>query len=553
MRTSLLVVVSAASLLACDGRNKRDTGGTVVITTSADAGTLIPVLVDDIQGKQVVDQVFDRLAVLGTGLNTVGDDGFTPQLARSWDWAADSLSIVFHLDPDARWHDGVPVRASDVRFTHQLYRDPAVASPHAALVANIDSITVPDSVTAVAWFAQRTPEQFFEATYQMLIHPEHLLKDAPRNALATSAFARSPIGSGRFRFARWDPSATIEIVADTNNYRSRAKLDRVIWSVAPDPTAAVTRLLAGEADFYEALRREQLPEVEKNATLRAMRFSQLVYSFVGFNFRDPLDPTRPHPLFAQRELRRALTRAVDRNKLVKSVFDTMAYTAVGPYTRGLSTADTTIPQILYDTVAARKTLDSLGWRDDNDDGVRERNGKPLRFTLLVPSSSSFRVRIALLLQEELRRVGVDMKVEPLEFNTWSERQDGGRYDATFGAWTMDPSPSGIRQTFTTAGAAPGGLNYGKYRNPAFDAVVDSALRTMKPDEARKAFRRAYETIVQDAPAIFMYELPGLAGAHRRLQMTGMRADAWWAGLSDWTIAADQRIARDGIGLQTTMK
>jgi peptide/nickel transport system substrate-binding protein len=554
MRASLLCAATLLVLAGCD-RFGRDAGagGTVVITTSADAGTLIPVLVDDIQGKQVIDQVFDRLAQIGEDINTVGDDGFVPQLARRWEWGEDSLSIVFHLDPDARWHDGAPVRASDVRFTHQLYRDPAVASPHAAVVANVDSITIRDSATVVAWFAQRTPEQFFEVTYQLMIHPEHLLRDVPRDALATSPFARNPIGSGRFRFVAWQPGASIEVMADTANYRGRAKLDRVIWSIAPDPTAAVTKLLAGEADFYEALRREQLPEVQKHPDLRALRFAQLAYAFVGFNLRDPLQPNRPHPLFADRELRRALARSVDRARVVRSVFDTLAFVGVGPYTRGLSTADTSIAQLPYDTVGAKKSLDSLGWRDDNEDGVRERNGRPLRFTLLVPVSSSFRVRMALLLQEELRRVGVDMKLEQLEFNTWSERQDAGRYDATFGAWTMDPSPAGIRQTFTSAGAAPGGLNYGKYVSAGFDAAVDSALTSMDPEDSRASFRRAYETIIQDAPALFMYELPGLAGAHRRLQITGMRPDAWWGGLADWTIAADQRIARDGIGLRTVMK
>src|SRR5690349_8724436 len=144
MRTSLLSLAAALLVLGCSGDrdapDDNDTGGTLIVASAADAGTLLPPLVDDVQGKQVVDQVFDGLAAIGTKINTVGDEGFTPRLAERWDWAADSLSIAFHLNPKARWHDGVPVRASDVRFTHQVYTDPAVASPHAAVVANIDSI-----------------------------------------------------------------------------------------------------------------------------------------------------------------------------------------------------------------------------------------------------------------------------------------------------------------------------------------------------------------------------------------------------------------------------
>jgi peptide/nickel transport system substrate-binding protein len=97
------------------------------------------------------------------------------------------------------------------------------------------------------------------------------------------------------------------------------------------------------------------------------------------------------------------------------------------------------------------------------------------------------------------------------------------------------------------------LNYVEYRSPVFDAYVDSAMAEMDPDRSRALFGRAYDTIVQDAPAMFLYEFQGLAGAHRRLAITGMRADAWWAGLADWSIPPDQRIDRDRIGLRTAPK
>ena len=545
MRISL-ALAAALVLLGCDDRDTPSdgdapAGGTLVIASVAEAGNLLPPLIQDAAGKQVADQIFDRLAEIGPDLNTIGDRGFTPRLAQRWEWAPDSLSLTFHLDPDARWHDGRPVRASDVRFSHAIYRDPAVRSPHAEMIANIDSISARDSVTAVVWYARRTPEQFFEITHQLQIIPEHLLRDVPRAQLETSTFARNPVGSGRFRFVRWTPGATIEIIADTANYRGRPGLDRVIWSIAPDPTAAATKLLTGEADYFEALRREQVPELEKNPALRTLRYPQLAYTFVGFNTRNPL--------FADREMRRALVMAVDRDKLVQSVFDSLAVTATGPFIRAAAPAIPPIPQIPHDTARAAATLDSLGWRDSNGDGIRDRAGRRLQFALLVPSTSAFRVRLAVLLQEELRRVGVDMKVEQVDIGVMTERQDKRRFEAIFAGWNMDPSPSGVRQTFTTAAARPGGYNYTHYSNPQFDALVDSASTIMDPDRSRGYYARAYETIVQDAPVMFMYEFQGLAGAHRRLNITGSRPDAWWAGIADWSIPTDQRIERDRIGLR----
>src|SRR4051812_9082238 len=105
--------------LACAGSERASTGnvgGTLVISTGGDPDILVPALVQSTQGAQILDMVYDRLADIGDSLNILNDIGFTPRLADRWTWSADSLSIAFHLDPNAKWHDGAPVRSSDVRF-----------------------------------------------------------------------------------------------------------------------------------------------------------------------------------------------------------------------------------------------------------------------------------------------------------------------------------------------------------------------------------------------------------------------------------------------------
>jgi peptide/nickel transport system substrate-binding protein len=183
-----------------------DVGGTMVVATPAEPVVLLPSLQTSIIERQVTDLLFDRLAEIGDDLNSVGDKGFKPQLAKSWEWAPDSLSIVFHLDPRARWHDGQPVRASDVRYSLNLIKDPTFGSPAESLVGNIDSIAVRDSLTAVAYFKRHMPEQFFDLVYQTSIVPEHILGNTPPAQLKTAEVARRGIGSGRFRLAHWEPS-----------------------------------------------------------------------------------------------------------------------------------------------------------------------------------------------------------------------------------------------------------------------------------------------------------------------------------------------------------
>ena len=541
----LLCVVVLCACVGTESTSTKNTGGTLAISTGGDPDILIPSLLSSVPAAQVVDLVYDRLAEIGDSLNIVNDGGFTPRLADHWTWGRDSLSIAFHINPRAKWHDGPPVRSSDVRFTVQTTKDSTLGSQLLALITNIDSVTAPDSATAVFWFHARSPQQFYDAVYQMPIMPEHIWKGIAPSVWRASDAAKHPIGSGRFRFVRWTPRASLELVADAGNYRGAPKLNRVIWSIAPDFNTALTRFLTGETDFFEALRPENLPEVAKHPDLRTKQYHGLAYLFAQFNLRDPANHSRPHPIFGNRELRRALTMAVDRASIVRSVFDSLALPALGPTVRAYPTTDPDLQQIPFDLPRARQILDSLGWRDANGDGVRERNGRPLEFSLGVPSSSRGRVRMAILIQEQLRQAGVKVNVDQLDFPVLVERERKRAFDAAIGQWNTQPSPGSVRGSWGTAGSrATSGTNYSSYENPVFDAYVDSALASFDLARRKAYFTKAYETIIQDAPAIWIAEPIPTVGYHSRLQVAPLRSDAWWAHIADWWIPADKRIPRD---------
>ncbi|MBV9881352.1 MAG: peptide ABC transporter substrate-binding protein [Gemmatirosa sp.] len=549
------VVLLLALLAGCRGSDSRaaasgEDGGTVVVSVPAEPNTLFPPLVSGTQAIAIVAQVFDRLAEIGDSLNAVGDAGFRPRLARSWKWAPDSLSIAFSLDPRARWHDGQPVRASDVAFSFAVNADPATGSPVAALLGNIDSVSTADSLTAVFWFKRRTPQQFFDATYHLWILPRHLLDSIPHERLGAAPFARAPIGTGRFRFASWTPSQRVELVADPDNFRGRAHLDRALWTIAPDFGAATIALINGDADFFEAMRPDYLGQLARNRSLRIVPYLGLDYFFLQLNLHASDGSARPHPVFADRDVRRALTMAVDRDRIMQSVFDTLAATGIGPVPRALFPDWPKIRQIAYNPAAARQLLDSLGWTDTNGDGVRERGGVPLAFTVIVPTSSASRIRMAVLLQEQLRAVGAQVSIEQLEINAFGDRQRRRAFDAAMGGWHVDPGAGSVQQMWGSLGSRlPNGSNFGSYESPTFDAQVDSALATLDPARSRTYWLHAYQTIVDDAPAVWLFEPRLVAGVHRRLHLTHLRADAWWADLADWTIPLRERIGRDRIGLR----
>jgi peptide/nickel transport system substrate-binding protein len=522
----------AAKPNGATSNTKAHLGGTIAISASADVDALLPPLTISVQGKQIGDQIFDNLADIGPRLNTIGDEGFTPRLASSWQWAPDSSFIEFSLNPKARWHDGQPVRASDVRYTFALVKDTTLASPLASNLDNVDSVSAPDSLTARVWLHSHAPDAFYKVATPVPILPEHALKSVRPADLRTSAFAQHPIGSGRFRFATWEPGARVVLVADSANYRGRPKVDRAVWLVAPDYTTAATRFLNGEADFLDLVKPEYVAQARQKGKDVIVTNGSLDYGYLAFNLGDATRKMT-QPIFSNREARRALVMAVDRNALVKSVFDSLALVAHGPVTRALATSDTTIG-LPYDTAAAGRTLDSLGWKRGAD-GMRRRGGVPLAFGLMVPGSSAIRNRLAVLLQEQWRRMGAAVRIESIDINTFGGRMENRKFDALLNAWHIDPTPSSVREEWASSEIRKGGYNATSYRNPAFDAVVDSAVKETNPGRSAQLYARAYRILTDDAGAMWIYELRNAHGVSKRIRTTGIRADAWWSNLADWSV------------------
>jgi peptide/nickel transport system substrate-binding protein len=203
----------------------------------------------------------------------------------------------------------------------------------------------------------------------------------------------------------------------------------------------------------------------------------------------------------------------------------------------------------FDRAHAAALLDSAGWRAGAD-GIRAKNGRPLAFSLIVPTSSAPRMRYAVLIQEQLKSIGARMDIESMDISSFITRSEEKKFDAAMGSTQTDPSISGIKQNWGTEGMAKGGQNYGSYSNPRFDALIDSALTSFDAARSKQLAHRAYQTLVDDAPAVWLYDVLKIAGVHRRVRrVETSRADGWWTDVADWWIPANERIDRDRIGLR----
>jgi peptide/nickel transport system substrate-binding protein len=538
MRISRLLAAICALLLGACSNDEKPAGAkhvtTLVFTQPADADNLLPLLSTSEISAQVDAMLFEKLAEINDSMNVIGDAGARPSLADSWTWAPDSLSIAFHLDPKAHWSDGVPVRAPDVLYSFRVNKSKVVGSSLIPLLADVDSVTARDSLTPVVWFRARSLEQFFNSATQVRVLPAHLMQNTPDSALQSTPYGRNPVGSGPYKFVRWVSGSTIELVADSTFHRGRPKIDRLIWSVTTNPDAAILRLISGEANFADKLRKQDIDQIAKHPELKVVGYPSMLAYYVLFNERGRKGKG-PHPIFADREVRRALSMAVDRRGAVTTVYDAKTPLLLGPYTSNLATYDPKIVQLPFAPDSAAKILERRGWIMGKD-SVRHKGAVPLQFSLLVPGSSSQRQQMAVMLQDMFKRVGARMSIEHVDFPTLNARQPAHDYDAAFDGMSLDPTPSGIRQEWSTAAAKAEGIsNTGQYMNPEFDATIDSAVAAMDRKAAIALYRRAYAIIANDAPAIWLYEAPALAGMNVNVHPAPMRGDMWWVHLADWTI------------------
>lgn len=546
------VLLLATALAACTKNDQASSGagarGTLVIATSADADQLLPPLVITSVGKQVSDALFLPIARVGDELNMLGDEGFTGVLADRWEWAPDSMAITFTLDSAARWHDGRPVRAADVAFSFERYRSAEVGSDLAPKLAGIQSVTADDSLRFTVAFARRSATQFYDVVHHLIPFPEHVYGPIAAAELRASDAARRPVGSGKFRFGRWEAGQRLEVVADTAHWLGRPGLDRIIWTVVPDPTTQLAQLLAGEADLVEALRGPALEQAARDTGLAFVQRPAVDYVVAQFNLRGRKARTQTHPLFGDVRVRRALTLALDRPMLVRSVLDTLGDAMTSPFLTLAGVRGLAIPGV--DLAQARALLAEAGFRDTNNDGVLEKDGIPLAFGVSAPSTSTGRMRMQTLLADAWKAIGAKVSAEVMDNPSMMARNEAGDYDISLLGYSGSSAASDVSpQWLSTRGSQ--GTNWGGYANPAFDAELDSATASIDPRSARQHYARAGQILIDDAAGIWLYEARTVMGMHRRIVPGPIRADAWWAHLDEWSVDRTRMLPRDRLGPGTT--
>ncbi len=538
-RTARTATIAALALLLsgiqAESQTSRKAATSIVIVTGGQATLPIPTLMEggenSVGNLDVADQLFLRLADLGPKFQTSGDGGFVPGLARSWT-RRDSITLAFDLDPRARWHDGTPVTSRDVVFTMDRARNPAIAPRLSDLLRQITSVTAEGTHRVVFRYARPYAEQLYDATFHVAPIPAHLLESLRPEEVAHSRFVSSPVGSGAYRWVRNLPGQFVELAAVPDFFLGKPKLDRVILRTATDPTARLNMLLSGQADAMDIIPPppDNLRRVAADTNLRLISVPSSTVGYLLFNQRDPKNHARAHPILADIRVRRAITLGLDRAQLVQAVFGPHGVVPYGPVSQLLWIRQGAPAPEGPDIVKARRLLAATGWGDSDGDGTLDRGGRPLRLTLTLPSTSGIRRQMAQLIQEQLRRIGIQTDLQQLEFPVWNERRSAGDFDIDFSAASQDASPSGLTQGWTCTG----GNNVAAYCNRRVDSLIQQAI--LGQADPAEVWHEALRQIEEDAPATFLYAPTFVYAVHKRYRSVTISPQSPWVTLRKWSVS-----------------
>jgi peptide/nickel transport system substrate-binding protein len=511
--------------------------GTIVIVSGQYPANPVPTLTRGAADVDIVDLLFLRLARLGPTLTTVGDRDFVPQLARRWE-RRDSLTVVFELDPRARWHDGRPVTAEDVAWSFRRAKNAAVAPAHATALRQVREVVADGSGRVVVRYERRYPTQLFDIIWQLPVLPSHLLDSIPPERLTTSAFVRNPVGNGPYRFVRATPGQSVELASVPDHYLGAPRLERIIYRAAADGDARTNLLLSGEGDGLEqnSLRSQQ-ERFAAAADFRLIQVPSFQVSYALFNQKDPADRNAAHPILSDIRVRRALVLAVDRREVASALYGEAAQIPEGPASMSLWARTNGPRRPEGDSAGAAALLDAAGWRLVGD--RRMKDGRPLTLSLIFAGTSPARRLASQLVQAQWRKFGIDIQLLPLDFSAYIERRNSRNFDIDLTAVNQDPNPSGLRQGWSCGG----GSNIGSYCAPGVDSLINTA--ESDPRGGRALWQEVLRRIDADAPAVFLFAPANVVAVHRRYDDVVLRPESLWSGLADWGVIPSRRLARDG--------
>ena len=526
----VLALVLAAAVVACGEKKRqpaagsaRPRGGTVVVGMRSDFGPLNPVINTDQYTDELIKYgLYTPLIQFDEKLNPV------PYLAQSWDMTGDT-GVVFHLRTDVHWHDGASVTAQDVKFTFDLAKNPVTASMLAeSYLSKVDRAEVVNQWTIRFHFSQPHAQAIQDFWWAPV--PQHVLANIPPDQLRNAPFNRHPVGSGPYHFNMWQANDRLVVERELNFPKALGgppAPDRVVFRIIPEPSTLITELLSGGIQVDIPLAPEQITQVKSTPSLQLFAFPGRTVYFIAWNNRRlPFNDAR---------VRRAMSLGLNREEITRALLYGYGKPATGPIPPWSPMAPDVKP-LPYDRTKAMQLLAEAGFLDRNKDGLVEGpKGQPLRVSLIT-SNRPFNLVVAQVIQAQLRGIGVQVDVRPMEFQTFLTQYKSRDYDAAFANWVMDSFQvaSAPYALFSSKLATvPGSSNRAGVASPRLDELMNEGASATSESKAKSAWSDFEQDLQDEQPFTFMFWWAELSASDKRVNGVVMDPRGQLLSMKDW--------------------
>jgi len=456
---------------------------TFIYSSSYDMTTLNPILMTD-------GGSFDVAQFIWAGLFNVDPmTGLPVPGMASWEISEDGLTYTFTIRDEAVWSDGVPVTAQDVKFTYEAIANDTVQSPRKSDIESIAAVNIIDDKTfeIVLSAVNCTIWNNLASSLNSPL-PSHKYA-ADFSDIMTSDFNVNPdIASGPYILEEHQADEYTRLRANPNYYLGEPQIPAVIVRVLPDKAIQNQALVAGEID-YAFMYPDELAQLPSLEGLNTFSYPLHNTPVLALNWADPENPMPawdaegnridqpPHPILSDVRVRQAIAMGYDKDALLATLGEGNGVRLISAIIPTITWAfNTELTPWPYDPDRARELLAEAGWTDSDGDGILDKDGQPLALEILSSPLTDLWENIALVAQDQLSQLGMDMTVTTLEWGAFlNDRLLAQKFDLLvvgFGGGTP-PDPNAIANALMySKNDVPGsGFNMSSYVNPEVDDLL----------------------------------------------------------------------------------
>jgi len=413
--------------------------------------------------------------------------------------------IEFKLRQNVAFHDGDIFDAQDVKFTYDAIMNPKNLSPRSADYEPVKEVQVVDPLTVRVVYKRLYSPAI--GTWEMGILPEHLLnadalrkealrlgKDPETFSMRQSTFNRHPIGCGPFAFREWKSDQFIILDRFDRYWEGPPNYRKYVFRVIPDLLTQEMEFYAGTIDSY-AVQPHQVGRFKEDPRFQSFSGPSFGYTYIGYNMR--------RPPFNDPRVRRALSMAIDVNKIIKFVLYNEGEPITGPFVKQTDFYNHNVKPVAYDPQGALKLLAEAGWKPDTE-GWLEKNGRRLQFTLITNSGNDIRKAILAIAQDAWKKIGIDVRTDLLEWSVFiQERVNKLDFDALVLGWSMGIDPD-LYQIWHSSQTGPQQLNFVGFKNKEADNLIVKIRQEYDHDKQVQYCHQLHEIIAHEQPYTFLY-------------------------------------------------